>query len=232
MLVFFFICFVTSSLVVGALWGVSGKLPEKVEGFIVAVAGGALIISLVLELIEPASNEASLFWILALILMGAGVFTAIDYLIKQRMKSKGGFGLLAAVTLDGIPENLALGVALIGGGPAQIAALAGSIFLSNLPEAAGSAMEMQKDNYSKKHTMLIWTGTAILLSSSAVAGYLFLQDVDDFYLALIKAFAAGAVAASLSTEVFPQAFKKDSLWTGLAIALGISIAYGLHKLGV
>ncbi len=49
---------------------------------------------------------------------------------------------LAAITLDGIPENLALGVALIGAGPLQVASLSGSIFLSNLPEAAEGAQEM------------------------------------------------------------------------------------------
>ena len=44
-----------------------------------------------------------------------------------------GLALLAAVTLDGVPENVALGVAL-GGGSGGLALLA-AIFVSNLPEA-------------------------------------------------------------------------------------------------
>ena len=44
-----------------------------------------------------------------------------------------GFALLAAVTLDGVPENLALGVSLLTGG-GSIALLV-AIFCSNFPEA-------------------------------------------------------------------------------------------------
>ena len=34
---------VSAALMVGALWGVYGKLSARTEGFIVALAGGALI---------------------------------------------------------------------------------------------------------------------------------------------------------------------------------------------
>src|SRR3712207_9577925 len=44
-----------------------------------------------------------------------------------------GFALLAAVTLDGIPENLALGVSLVGDGGSLVLLVA--IFFSNLPES-------------------------------------------------------------------------------------------------
>lgn len=61
-------------------------------------------------------------------MLDAAVFAALDYLVKKKWGSGSGGGLLAAITLDGIPENLALGVALIGAGPLQVAALSGSIF--------------------------------------------------------------------------------------------------------
>ena len=32
---------VSGALVVGAAWGIYGKLPERLEGFLVALAGGA-----------------------------------------------------------------------------------------------------------------------------------------------------------------------------------------------
>jgi len=48
---------VSGALLLGAAWGVYGTLSEAVEGFVVAVAGGALIISAVLELIKPAPNR-------------------------------------------------------------------------------------------------------------------------------------------------------------------------------
>lgn len=128
--------------------GVYGKLPDGVEGFIVALAGGALIVSAVLELMEPATDVAPLWAVAACVLIGAGAFAGLDKTVKTKLGSKSGGGLLAAITLDGIPENLALGVALIGANPLQLASLSGSTFLSNLPEAAGGARQMAK-NHSK-----------------------------------------------------------------------------------
>lgn len=221
---------VSAALVAGAAWGAYGKLPPELEGFIVALAGGALIVSAVLELIDPATKIAPLWAVAACVLTGAAAFTGLDRLVKRRFGSSSGGGLLAAITLDGIPENLALGVALIGAGPLQVAALSGSIFLSNLPEAAGGAQAMAKKT-SKPKVLGLWTATALLLSAAALAGNLLLAGVPETALALIRCFAGGAVTASLATEVFPQAFKEDSYATGIATALGLVLAIGLDQLG-
>jgi len=221
---------VSAALVAGAAWGAYGKLPSEVEGFIVALAGGALIVSAVLELIEPATAVAPLWAVAACVLAGAAAFTGLDRLVKHRFGSKSGGGLLAAITLDGIPENLALGVALIGAGPLQVAALSGSIFLSNLPEAAGGAQQMVTQ-HSKPKVLGLWTATAVLLSAAALAGNLLLAGVPETALGLIRCVAGGAVTASLATEVFPKAFKEDSYTTGIATALGLVLAVLLSQLG-
>ena len=220
---------VTSALLAGAAWGLFGPLPKRVEGFLIATAGGALIVSVVTELVEPASENAPLTWVLAALMAGAIVFLGLDYVVKDKFGSGGG-GLLAAITLDGIPENLALGVALIGAGPAQVASLAGSIFLSNLPEAAGGAKEMHGDGMSKARTFGLWSVAALLLAGSAIVGNLLLRSAPEEMLALIRSFAAGAVIASLGTEVFPQAYREDHLVAGFATALGFVLAYSLTAL--
>src|SRR4028118_429915 len=53
-----------------------------------------------------------------------------------------GFALLAAVTLDGVPENLALGVSLLSGGGSLVLLVA--IFCSNFPEALVGAVAMRR----------------------------------------------------------------------------------------
>lgn len=221
---------VSGALLIGAIWGIYGKLTEQVEGFLVALAGGALIISAVLELIEPAIKQASLWAAFGFVLIGTLVFTALDYFVKNNLGSDTGGGLLAAITLDGIPENLALGVALIGVGPLQIAALSGSIFLSNLPEAAGGAKEMTESGRSKGMAFALWSIAALLLSAAALAGNFFLASFPDNILALIRCFAGGAVVASLATEVFPKAFKKDSYLAGIATTIGLILALYLNTL--
>lgn len=141
---------VSAALVAGVAWGVYGKLPTGLEGFIVALAGGALIVSAVLELIEPAIDVAPLWAVAGCVLIGAAAFAFLGRTVKTKLGSDSGGGLLAAITLDGDLENLALRVALIGAGPLQVASLSGSIFLSNLPEAARGARAMIKNHSSPR----------------------------------------------------------------------------------
>lgn len=185
---------VSGALIIGALWGLYGRLPSWLEGNLLALAGGALMISVVIELIQPAVTDSGVWVTAAFAMLGAVVFASVDYLLDEKLNADGGSGLLAAITLDGIPENLALGVALISGNVMQVAALAGSILLSNLPEAAGGAKEMRRNG-------------------------------------AINCFAAGAVIASLATEVFPTAFKRSNHWAGISTTVGLILALALNQLG-
>ena len=222
---------VSGSLVLGAALGVSGRLSGPVEGFLVALAGGALLVSAVVELIEPAIEQAPVWSVLLAVLLGATVFSVLDHLVDERWGPDQGGGLLAAITLDGIPENLALGVALISTGPVGVAALSGSILLSNLPEAAGGARAMSGAGRSVRAVLGLWAATALLLSLAALAGYLLLGGAPAEVLGLLQAFAAGAVVASLATEVFPKAFQEESYTAGAATAVGVVLAVGLNQLG-
>jgi ZIP family zinc transporter len=222
---------VSGALVIGALWGLYGPLSDAVRGFLVATAGGALIVAAALELIQPSSENASTGAVAGAVAPGAAVFSGLDWLVDEVWGSSSGGGLLAAITLDGVPENLALGVALIGATPAQVAALAGSILLSNLPEAAGGAKQMADSGHRRSRALGLWVATAVMMSVAAIAGNLLLADAGPVTLALIRSFAAGAVVASLATEVFPEAFREDRQATGLAAALGVVVAFVLGQFG-
>ena len=111
-----------------------------------------------------------------------------------------------------------------------MASLSGSIFLSNLPEAAGGAQQMAQHR-SRLKVLGLWAATALLLSAAALAGNLLLAGVPDAALGLVRCVAGGAVVASLASEVFPKAFKEDSYTTGIATAIGLVLAIALDQLG-
>ena len=73
--------------------------------------------------------------------------------------------------------------------------------------------------------------TALLLSAAAIIGNVTLEGVSEHALAAIRCFAAGAVVASLATEVFPKAYKEDHHLAGVATALGVVLAFSLGSLG-
>lgn len=221
---------VSGALLIGAAWGIYGTLQPRTEGFLIALAGGALLLSVVSELVEPSIEKSSIYHAMVGVALGAITFAFTDYLIDEKWGADEGGGLLAAITLDGVPENLALGVALIGAGGLEVAALAGSILLSNLPEAAGGARAMAKAGHSNGKVLLLWAATAALLAAAAMIGNIALDGVDEAWLAVIRCFAAGAVVASLATEVFPKAYKQDHHWAGVATALGVILAMVLGNL--
>ncbi|MBO1530364.1 zinc transporter [Psychrobacter sp. F1192] len=231
MLIFAVIIVVSGALIIGALWGLYGKLPTWLEGNLLAVAGGALMISAVIELLQPAVSDSGIWITAAFTCLGAVVFAGVDYLLDEKINADGGSGLLAAITLDGVPENLALGVALIGGNVMQVAALAGSILLSNIPEAAGGAKQMREDGASNKKILMLWAGAAVLLSLAAILGKVLLKNIDEEIISAINCFAAGAVIASLATEVFPTAYKRSNHWAGISTTIGLLLALGLNQLG-
>lgn len=230
-MVYLVIAVVSGALIVGALWGMYGPLNKSAEGFMVALAGGALIVAVMIEMIEPAIEKTSLLNATIFIFIGAICFTALDYLIDEKWGANKGGGLLAAITMDGVPENLALGVGLISASVTDVSALAAAILLSNLPEAMGGASEMKKSDLSDLQVISLWVGCAILLSSAALIGHYFFTDAEPDTLAHISCFAAGAVVASLATEVFPKAFKENHHWAGIAVAVGLTSAYALAKIG-
>lgn len=144
-----------------------------------------------------------------------------------------GFALLAAVTLDGVPENTALGVSLIATAGAGVTggsiALLFAIFASNFPEAMVGAIAMRDADKSARFAIGIWSAAAGLLTLAVVVGFAALDGVDGTTLGFALAFAGGAVLASLADTLMPEAFERGRPASALATALGFVISFVLAE---
>ncbi len=134
-----------------------------------------------------------------------------------------GFALLAAVTLDGVPENLALGVSLLSGGGGV--ALLVAIFCSNFPEALVGAVAMRRGGRSAAFAVAIWCLTAVLLTASVVFGRAVFAQLPEESLAFPLAFAGGAVLASLADTLMPEAFEHGRPLNSMATAAGFLLSF-------
>lgn len=153
---------------------------------------------------------------------------------RERGPARSGvaFALLAAVTLDGVPENLALGVSLAGSdeGVTGIVALLVAIFVSNLPESLVGAVAMRSGDRSPTFVIGIWTGTAIILTIAVVVGRAVAEGMGPGPLAFALAFAGGAVLASLADTLMPEAFERGRPFNAMSTALGFLLAFVLSEL--
>jgi len=182
-----------------------------VTACLLAFASGALITAVAFELFEDAFRQGGAWRAGVAFLGGATAFILADAWLDrrtQRQRRAGasiGFALLAGVTLDGLPENLALGVGLIESGSV---ALLVAIFVSNFPEAVVGAQKMREAGLQPPRIMLIWSATAVVLALAVIAGYGALQGLGRESLSWPLGFAAGAVLASLADTLMPEAFEE------------------------
>jgi zinc transporter, ZIP family len=141
-----------------------------------------------------------------------------------------GLALLAASILDGVPENLALGVSLAdqesAGG--SLALLAG-IFAANFPEALVGAVAMRSVGRSVRSTAGLWLATALLLIPAVVIGRVALAGADPGTLAFPLAFAGGAVLAALADTLMPEAFERGRPFNAFATCAGFFVAFVLAE---
>lgn len=234
----------SSALVLGGTVGAFWHAPTQLTGIFLAFASGSLISALCFELFPEAIEFGGHAWAGAGLVAGAATFVALNTLLDKYVAhpegdpeagqrevvagaaaSRGvGFALLAAVTLDGVPENTALGVSLVG--EASFVLLL-AIFASNLPESLVGAIEMRKGDRSPAFAIAIWSLAAVLLALAVVLGRAVAGGLGDETLALLLAFAGGAVLASLADTLMPEAFVKGRPLNAFATASGFFVSFML-----
>ncbi|WP_115865435.1 ZIP family metal transporter [Halorussus litoreus] len=216
------------SVVLGALVGTFWGPSDRVMGILLAFAAGALVTAASYELIEPAFAVGGQLVTSAWVLLGAGLFAGVDYAFTHWTSGGGesGWSLLASVTLDGVPENAALGIVLLGGSSAGLALVA-AFFASNFPQALGGTRAMLDDDYGTWKTLAGWFAVSVIVGASVWAGNALFAGFGDATLAALRAFAGGAVLASLADEVFPDAYADVSSATAIATAVGFVMTYVL-----
>ncbi|HZY57330.1 MAG TPA: ZIP family zinc transporter [Rubrobacteraceae bacterium] len=221
----------SSALVIGAVAGAYWRPPRFLLAAALAFASGSLITALAYDLFEESFNSAGLWLSAAGLLAGAATFIAADTLLDRYMARAGSgvsaFALWAGVTLDGIPENMALGVTLLETASEAGAAvtLLVAIFASNLPEALGGAVGMRDQGRSKTFVIGVWAATAILLAAAVVLGNAALAGVSEEPLAVLLAFAGGAVLASLADTLMPDAYREGGPLIAFATAAGFLLSF-------
>jgi ZIP family zinc transporter len=229
-----------SSLVVGALLGLGRKWSPQQVGIVLAFGAGALISAVSFELAEEgiAVGDAGYTGVG----LGAGAITyfALDGLIAKRFSAGrgrrgraqgagGGTALALGAFLDGIPEQLVLGINLAAGGGVGVALLV-AIFVSNLPEAMGSSDQMRSAGTRREAILRLWLAVAAICALATVAGWAIADNVSGNVQAAVDGFAAGALLVMLIDSMIPDAREDAGRAAGLITVLGFALSAGLSNL--
>jgi ZIP family zinc transporter len=217
-----------SSLVIGALAGLARPWPSRFVGLVLAFGAGALISAVSFDLAEEGAEVGGARWVGLGLALGAVSYFVADRAV-ERMQSgaaDGGGALAVGAFLDGIPEQLVLGIGIASGQGVSVGLLV-AIFVSNLPEAIGSATEMRAAGTRPEAIRRLWLGVAVLCALATPAGFAIADSASGEFRAAIDGFAAGAFLVLLVDSMIPDAARRSGRVAGLVTTLGFAAAWAL-----
>jgi ZIP family zinc transporter len=212
-----------SSLVIGAALALVRDWPVKQVSLVLAFGAGALISAVSFDLAQEGVEAGGGLPVGIGLAVGALTYFGLDSLIEGR-GSDPASALALGAFLDGVPEQLVLGLGIALGGEVGVG-LVVAIFVSNLPEAIGSASKMRARRDGATIVRL-WVAVALVCALSSLVGYALGDNISGEAQAGVNGFAAGALLVMLTDSMIPEA-RKGGRTVGLATALGFAVAAGL-----
>ena len=229
------------SLFFGALVGVAFKLKQKTVACFMAFGSGVLICALTFGLMEQAFDHGGFDAVILGFLGGGLAFIIGDYFIHRlggrKHKSRHlinnenettGPAITLGAILDGVPETIALGIAVFSGRGTGLLMLV-AIVLSNLPEGMSSITGLRREGFSKRKIYWMWIIVAAVLTIIAVLSFAFLHDINLNTIGILEAFAAGAILAMLADTMMPEAYEEGGFLIGILTVIGFLVAFILSR---
>jgi ZIP family zinc transporter len=225
-------------LFIGSICGVFLKIKEKIIGIFMAFGAGALIAAASFGLLEESYTLSGLYHTIWAFAFGGLLFILGDLLIvrlggrghKRYRESRGivGRAIVFGAVLDGIPESLALGVALLLGKGLGLLLLI-AIFISNFPEGISSAYDLLRAGQKRIRILVAWGLVALVGFACVILGYAAFGHISKTILGITEAVAAGALLAMVSSTMIPESFKESGFSASLVTVFSFSLIFFLSK---
>jgi zinc transporter, ZIP family len=240
---------VAASLLAGALLVARVRLPERVAATLTAFGGGVLLAAVALELVPDADAEAGTALTTLGLLAGTLVYVGADAWLARRESHPGmrramhaaaagrtdvaeqmirsesarGLSIAAGLTIDGVPESLALGLT-VAEDELGVALLAG-IVIGNVVESYGAAQPIIAGGRTPGFAIRVLGGIGLVAALATVLGGTALADASSEFIGTAQAVAAGAVLAVVTIAVIPHAFEEVSRRVATASVAGFVLGY-------
>ncbi|MBN8867857.1 MAG: hypothetical protein J0H98_09915 [Solirubrobacterales bacterium] len=218
-----------SSLLIGALLAFARSWSDRLIGCVLAFGAGALISAVSFSLAEEGLDLGSAHSVGIGLALGALTYFFADRRLQRRSRAareEDGTALALGSFLDGIPEQAVLGIGIASGGTVS-AALLMAIFVSNLPEGIGGAIDMRASGTNRQRIVRLFMGISLACALASGLGYLAADLISSELQAALDGFAAGALLVMLIDSMIPEAKNKAGDVAGLVTVVGFAVATAL-----
>jgi ZIP family zinc transporter len=212
-----------SSLVIGGLISLVRPWPGELVGLVLAFGAGALISAVSFDLFEEGQRIGGPGTVAIGLAAGALTYFVLDGVVGSVGE---GASLALGALLDGIPEQLVLGIG-IAAGEGVSASLLVAIFVSNLPEAIGASADLRAAGRRPGTIRRLWLVVAGVCTLATAAGFALADATSGDLQAAINGFAAGALLVMLIDSMIPEAARRAGRPAGLVTVVGFAVAAGL-----
>ena len=237
-----------AALLIGAVAAYRWAIPGRIVAIIMAFGAGVLISALSFDLMDEAYHDLNTHGVPAIAFLGGAIlYTAADWLVARQSarareragqpepagddEDEGGSGLSIAIgsLLDGIPESIVIGVALVDGKVNTATVVA--VFLSGIPEGMSASASMKRAGRSTGYVYGMYAGMTIIMGLAALVGYFVFRGFSENVVSATEAVAAGAILAMVTNAMIPESFKTERSLTGLIAVIGFVMSFVISKAG-
>jgi ZIP family zinc transporter len=238
---FFWGIVASSSLILGGIVAHRVRVGRRVLGLVMGFGAGVLISAVAYELVQEAVETSAGSGGVALgLFAGCGTFFLGDTLIARmggadrkspRGEQAGGSALaiVLGIVLDGIPECLVLGLTVLESGSVSAAFLV-AVLLSNVPEAIAASTGLAASGWTQARIIRLWSLVTLICGFAALAGYGLFDTASPRTVAIVLAFAGGAILTMLANTMMPEAFEHGGRLVGVFTTLGFALAFAISAL--
>jgi zinc transporter, ZIP family len=236
-----------TSLLIGALFALRAAVASRILGLIMGFGSGVLISAVAYELVEEAARTSHGDGSVAIgLFLGALTYYVGDVLLdrmqvtsaaeaqasgvasSQAMTSSPvALALVLGIVLDGIPESIVLGLTVLSG-EVSVAILV-AVFISNFPEGLAATSELRSGGWTINHVMLLWLGIVLVSGLASWLGFTAFDHASNRTVAIVTAFAGGAILTMLADTMMPEAFAKGGKLVGLCTVAGFALAFAVSE---